>query len=91
MAVGPFTLTFNSTSPQSFDIPLINDLVVENTENLNAMLSFPGGIAPPRVSIAEETAQITILDDDCKCKCSDCKSYYNYVGLIIKFINVMNI
>ena len=65
-AVGPFTLTFNSNSSQSFDIPLIDDVVVENTESLNAMLSFPGGIEPPRVSIAQETTQITILDDDCK-------------------------
>ena len=44
----------------------MNDTVFEITESLNATLSFSGGIAPPRVSIAQETTQITIMDDDGK-------------------------
>ena len=48
------------------EVPLVNDTVFEITESLNATLSFPGGIAPPRVSIAQGTTQITILDDDCE-------------------------
>ena len=44
----------------------MNDTVFEITESLNATLSFPGGIALPRVSITQETTQITILDDDCE-------------------------
>ena len=65
--IEPFTLTFNSTIRQfTFGVLLIDDDAIENTENLNATLGFPGGIAPPRVSIAEETTQITIFDDDRK-------------------------
>ena len=44
----------------------MNDTVFEITEILNATLSFPGGIAPPRASIVQETTQITILDDECE-------------------------
>ena len=44
----------------------MNGTVFEITESLNAALSFPGGTAPPRISIAQETTQITILDDDCE-------------------------
>ena len=43
-----------------------DDTIFELTESVNAALSFPGGIAPPRVSIAQGTTQITILDDDCE-------------------------
>ena len=64
-AVGPFTLVFEPGITQiTFEVPLVNDTVFEITESLNATLSFPDGIASPRVSIAQETTQITILDDD---------------------------
>ena len=64
---GPFTLTFNSTVREFiFEINWKDDAIFEITENLTAILSFPGGVAPPRVSIAQETTQITILDNDCE-------------------------
>ena len=50
----------------TFDIPLtlVDDDVFELTETLQASLSFPGGIAPPRVLIDPGLATVTIFDDD---------------------------
>ena len=62
--VGPFIFTFNAAVNRfSFDVPLILDEVFEVTENLTATLSFPGGIAPPRVSIQDETTPISIFNN----------------------------
>ena len=58
-------------------VPLIRDNTTELTEQFGASLAFPG--APPsRVSLAPDTAQVTILDDDSQCQNIVC---YNTAGL----------
>jgi hypothetical protein len=49
----------------TFQLPLINDSIYEISESLAASLSFPGPM-PPRASIGPDTANITIVDEDCK-------------------------
>ena len=50
----------------TFDIPLtlVDDDIFELTETLQASLSFPDGIAPPRVLNNPGLATVTIFDDD---------------------------
>ena len=50
----------------TFDIPLtlVDDAIFELTETLQASLSFPGGIAPPRALINPGLATVTIFDED---------------------------
>ena len=50
----------------NFDTPLtlVDDDVFELTETLQSSLSFPGGIAPPRVLINPGLATVTVFDDD---------------------------
>jgi hypothetical protein len=59
--------TFNSTTRTvDVSVPLIDDSIFEQTEMFGASLEFPGA-PPPRVSLAPDTAQVTILDDDGQC------------------------
>ena len=58
---GPGNLTFN------ISLTLVDDDIFELTETLQASLSFPGGIAPPRVLINPGLATVTIFDDDSEC------------------------
>ena len=67
VAIGPFTLTFNSTIKQfTFEVPVIDDDKFEITESLTISLNFPGGIALPRASIPQPSTQMICLDNDCK-------------------------
>ena len=63
-------LTFDSTiTTIDVSVTIINDTVYELTEFFNAFLSFPG--APvPRVTLAPDSAQTTIFDDDGWCSLS---------------------
>ena len=57
-------LTFDSVTT-TIDVPvtIIGDTIFEHTESFDTTLSFPG--APvPRVTLAPDSAQTTILDDD---------------------------
>ena len=56
--------TFDSvTSTADVSVPLIGDNAFELTELFGASLAFPGA-RPPRVTLAPDTAQVTVLDDD---------------------------
>jgi hypothetical protein len=59
--------TFDSTTRTvDVSVPLIDDSTFELTELFGASLAFPG--APPlRVTLAPNTTQVTILDDDGQC------------------------
>ena len=54
--------TLNSTR-NMINVTIINDSVFEVTESFSVSLALPGSI-PPRVTLAPNSAQITILDDD---------------------------
>ena len=56
--------TFDSTT-LTVDalVPLIDDAIFELTEQFGASLAFPG-TPSPRVTLAPDAAQVTILDDD---------------------------
>ena len=58
------TYTFDSIiSTIDVPVPIIDDSIFELTELFSASLAFPG--APiPRVSLAPDFAEVTILDDD---------------------------
>ena len=58
---------FDSTT-LTVDAPvlLVNDTIFELTEQFGASLAFPGA-PPPRVTLAPDAAQVTILDDDGQC------------------------
>ena len=58
---------FDSTT-LTVDAPvsLIDDGIFELTEQFGASLAFPGA-PPPRVTLAPDAAQVTILDDDGQC------------------------
>jgi hypothetical protein len=59
--------TFSSSvNTTTFQLPLVDDDILEADENLTASLSFTGGMVPPRVSIVVATAELTIVNDDCK-------------------------
>ena len=59
--------TFDSiTLTVDASVPLIDDTAFELTEQFGASLAFPGA-PPPRVTLAPDTAQVTILDDDGQC------------------------
>jgi hypothetical protein len=49
----------------TFQLPLIDDTIFETSESLTASLSFPDPM-PPRAFIEPGTANITIVDEDCK-------------------------
>ena len=56
--------TFDSTiGTKDIPVPITDDGIFELTELLSASLTFPG--APiPRVILAPDSAEVTILDDD---------------------------
>ena len=59
--------TFDSTTLTiDISVPLIDDAIFELTEQFGASLAFPGA-PPPRVTLAPDAAQVTILDDDGQC------------------------
>ena len=59
--------TFDSTtSTVNVSVPLTDDTAFELTEQFGASLAFPGA-PPPRVTLAPDAAQVTILDDDGQC------------------------
>ena len=59
-------LTFDSVTTNNVTVTIIGDTIFELTESFNAFLSFPG--APvPRVTLAPDSAQTTIIDDDGWC------------------------
>ena len=59
--------TFDSTtSTVDVSVPLIDDTAFELTEQFGVSLTFPGA-PPPRVTLAPDAAQVTILDDDGQC------------------------
>ena len=47
----------------NISVHINDDSTYELTELFNISLAFPGA-PPPRVSLAPDTAQVTILDDD---------------------------
>jgi hypothetical protein len=49
----------------TFQLHLIDDSIFEISESLTASLSFSGP-TPPRAFIGSDTANITIVDEDCK-------------------------
>ncbi|MFP2996300.1 Calx-beta domain-containing protein [Spongiivirga sp. MCCC 1A20706] len=57
------TLNFTGTDgeTQTFTVPIIDDILVESSENFNALLS---GITNPLVTIADDTGVGTISDND---------------------------
>jgi hypothetical protein len=56
--------TFDSTTRTvNAPVPLVDDSIFELTELFGASLAFPGD-PPSRVTLAPDTAQVTILDDD---------------------------
>ena len=57
-------LTFGPTyTSTDISVTIININTYELTETFNETLTFPGD-PNPRVTLAPDTAQITILDDD---------------------------
>ena len=56
------TLTFNATETvKTFNVPIIDDTIVESNETVNLTLSLPSGNA---VLGAQSTAVLTIIDND---------------------------
>ena len=63
-------LTFDSvTTTIDVTVTIINDTVFELTESFSVFLSFPGDPVP-RVTLAPDSAQTTIIDDDGWCSLS---------------------
>jgi hypothetical protein len=64
--VAPQVFIFSShVETVTFQLPLINDSVYEISESLTASLSFPGPM-PPQAFIGPDTANIYIMDEDCR-------------------------
>ena len=62
--IASLDFTFDSvTRTVDASVPLVGDSIFELTELFGASLSFPGA-PPPRVTLAPDNAQVTILDDD---------------------------
>ena len=62
--IASLDFTFDSvTRTVDASVPLIGDDIFELTELFGANLSFPG-VPPPRVTLAPDNAEVTILDDD---------------------------
>ena len=59
-------IEFTVTRTVDASIPLIDDTTFELSELFGASLAFPG-TPPSRVTLAPDTAQVTILDDDGQC------------------------
>lgn len=62
-----FTTTLSSFSPttstsQCYQVTILDDLVLEDTEHLEAELTAPGGVA--RVSVGTSVVRAAIIDDD---------------------------
>ena len=58
-----FTAVYTIISTIDVPVPIIGDNIFEMTELFSASLAFPG--APiPRVTLAPDSAEVTILDDD---------------------------
>ena len=61
---GPQILVFDSDiTSLSIPLQLTDDSIFELTEMLQASLSFPAGVAPERVILDPDLANITIVDD----------------------------
>ena len=62
---GPFRVTIpKGESSKTFNISIMNDMLEENDETFTVTLTSIG--LPEGISHKNETATITILNDDCK-------------------------
>jgi hypothetical protein len=59
----PIAVTFAPAETEAtVEVPITNDVVVEDTESFNALLSTTN----PNVQFVEDSASVTILDNDGK-------------------------